>query len=105
MNRAAHGEHGSGKMASVLEVYADPDDPNRIFRILDPALHEHWPFQHDGTFILDVAIEVAPMRPPPARPTQNPKWKAETNAQKRNEHLKWVSDVATAEKIQKADKK
>ena len=81
-------EHGAGKMASILEVYPDPLDENRIKRILDDELFAKWPFNDDQEYILDVSIEVAPMnRPKATPPKENPRWKPETNTRKQTEYL------------------
>lgn len=81
-------ERGSGKMASVLEVYPDAADPRRIKRVLDESVRPFWPFDENKTYLLDVSIEVAPQKKPKAKPTQNRTWKPETNAKKRVKHEK-----------------
>ncbi|QYY37321.1 S8 family peptidase [Ruficoccus sp. ZRK36] len=83
-------EHGGGKMASILEVYPEVDDPRRIERLLDEKLRDYWPFRKDAPFTLDVSIEVAPHKKPKAKPKQNKRWKPETNQKKREEHARDV---------------
>ncbi|MEO5716217.1 MAG: S8 family peptidase [Luteolibacter sp.] len=56
--------HGSGNMASILDVDGDHTSVNRIQRILGDDLMAHWPFPADQALTLDVSIEVASFNPP-----------------------------------------
>ncbi len=91
-NQFIGAEHGSGKMASVLEVYPDSADRRRIERVLDSQVLSYWPFVDDRPYLLDISVEVAPQKKPRATPIQNRNWKPETNERKRREHKRDVEN-------------
>ncbi len=83
--------HGSGKMASILDIDENPHAANRIARILDEHLLPKWPFSDDEIFVLDVSIEVAPFGLP-AKPKVSKRTKLEVKNKKLGEHAEAMSE-------------
>jgi len=83
--------HGSGSMASILDVDGDHASVNRIRRILGDDLMAHWPFPAALDMILDVSIEVA-SRDPPRKPKGiTSRTRAEVKAKKLAEHAELLN--------------
>ena len=58
-NGFAQGKHGTGALASILEIDDDPASEARLKRILGEELWPYWPFVEDSKYTLDVSIETA----------------------------------------------
>lgn len=81
----AESVHGTGGMASILEVDDDPLSEARIKRLLDERLYEKWPFLDDAEMILDVSIESAAFGKP-RKPRITSRTKPDVRARKESEY-------------------
>lgn len=89
-------EHGSGGMASILDVDGDHTSVNRIQRILSDDLMAQWPFPAEQGLILDVSIEVASFDPPGKPRGITKRTNEEIKARKLAEHAEQLNTFQQA---------
>jgi len=79
--------HGSATIASVHELYDDPNQTDRLERILSERLFDQWQaIQEDQTFIVDVGVACAGPQDIPPRPKRG---KRDTDASWAEKELVW----------------
>lgn len=90
----ADGVHGSGKIAEVHKLYDDPNQYDRVARILSDGLFKHWPnVPEDRVFVIDVSVACTGTHEIPDRPKRG---KRDTDALWANKQAQWAQRRADA---------
>jgi hypothetical protein len=86
--------HGSAKIASIHRLFDDPNQVDRLRRILSDSLYEQWPNITDqGEYIVDLGIACAGTAEIPTRPTRG---KKDTDATWATKEAAWSAARAAA---------
>lgn len=86
--------HGSARIAQVHRLFDDPDQAERLSRILSERLNEEWPQIAEGqTYVVDVGIGCVGTQEIPARPNRR---KRDTDADWANRERDWSQARAEA---------
>ena len=70
VNNFATQTWGSGTVASIHRLFDDPNQEERLKRILSERLFQQWPFQDNTIYVCDVGISCTGMEEIPKLPTK-----------------------------------